>query len=382
MKILYGLILVLALSACAQKQSIKTVAPQQVLKAIPVNTPVVVSYKTKSGSSQAVSQQKIFGSNSIQSFSAAKSPEITRSETITIAAAGDVMLGGTATPFLEKQGYDFPFDSTRSILTSADIAIVNLETPLTHTDELLVKKKYRFRNPPEKVIPALQNAGIDIVSLANNHTLDYGYAGLRDTEEALLNGNIAYHGAGQTIADARKAVVLERKGQKIGFLAYSNTFPKEFWAGKNRPGTAFGHERHVRADVKALVDQGVEIIVVSFHWGQEGSTTLRPYQPMLAKAAIDSGADMVIGHHPHVLQEIEEYNGGVILYSLGNYIFGSFSNRVNESAVINVSFKGGEYESLEVTPILVNNFKVHFNPKILSGAAAQKAFNDLKWPSK
>ncbi len=347
MKKVSALVLLLSLSACAFKPAKQEQTPIP----IPENNPVVKSYKVVKPASNIV----------------------------TIAAAGDVMLGGTATPYLEQNGYDYPFDTTRSILSSADIAIINLETPLTNAGELLVEKKYRFRNPPEKVIPALENAGIDIVSLANNHTLDYGYSGLSDTLAALDTSKVAYHGAGENLTEARKAVVMQRNGQSIGFLAYSNTFPEEFWAGKNRPGVAFGHQHYVQADVEALVARGVDIIVVSFHWGREGTTELRPYQPLLAKTAIDAGADLVIGHHPHVLQEIEVYKEGVILYSLGNFVFGSFSNRVQESAIVTVKFENGKYAGLDVTPLLVNNFKVYFQPRLLTPEQGKKAFQDLKW---
>lgn len=350
MKKISLLVLLLSVAACAVKPTQK---PQSQPKLVPIpeNKPVIISYQT-------------IGK---------------RSQQITIAATGDVMMGGTATPYLEKQGYDFPFDTTRQILRKADIAIINLETPLTNEGELLVEKKYRFRNPPEKVIPALQNAGIDIVSLANNHTLDYGYSGLNDTLRTLSQGGIAYHGAGQSLAEARKPVIMERNGQTIGFLAYSNTYPEEFWAKSNRPGVAFGHQHYVKADVEALTQQGIDIIIVSFHWGREGTTKLRPYQPLLAKTAIDAGADMVIGHHPHVLQQIEEYKDGVILYSLGNFVFGSFSNKVQESAIIEATFENGRYQSLSVTPLLVNNFKVYFQPKVLTQEQSEQVYKDLKW---
>ena len=179
-----------------------------------------------------------------------------------------------------------------------------------------------------------------------------------------------------------RPVVMQRNGQRIGFLAYSNTFPKRI-SGLRKTGLvfAFGHEQDVKADVAALQQQGVDIIVVSFHWGREGTTELRPYQPLLARAAIDAGADLVIGHHPHVLQRIEEYKQGLILYSLGNFVFGSFSNRVNESALVKVIFKQGQYKRLEITPLLVNNFKVYFQPKLLSSEQAEKAYQDLQWPA-
>lgn len=297
---------------------------------------------------------------------------------VRLAAVGDIMLGGKAAPLLEREGYGYPFATTRDILTGADLAIGNLETALTDGDDKLVDKQYRFRNPPHKVAPALAEAGFDIVSLANNHTLDYGYAGLRDTLAALERYGIRHHGAGGSRAEARRPVVFELAGgRRAGFLAYSNTFPREFWAGETRPGTAFGHQAHVRADVAALAERGVEVIVVSFHWGRERQTELRDYQPLLARTAIDAGADLVIGHHPHILQGVERYKDGVILYSLGNFAFGSYSPHVHTSAVAEVIFEDGRFRELVMTPLNINNFEVEMQPRVLEGASARAVFDEL-----
>src|SRR5687768_16464208 len=218
----------------------------------------------------------------------------------------------------------------------------------------ITEKEFLFRNPPEKVVPALKRAGFDIVSLANNHTLDYGAEGLSDTLAALDQYEIRHHGAGMNSTEARKPVVFEfPNGQQAGFLAYSCTFPEEFWAGLNSAGTAFCHEQHVRSDVARLTEQKVDIIVVSFHWGAERVKELRPYQPLLAHAAIDAGADLVIGHHPHILQSIEYYRDALILYSLGNFTFGSRTLNARTSAVANIAFRDGKFSKLEMTPINV-----------------------------
>jgi poly-gamma-glutamate synthesis protein (capsule biosynthesis protein) len=300
-----------------------------------------------------------------------------------LAAVGDIMLGGNAKGVLEHRGYDSPFVATAHLLQQADLAIGNLETPLTDRGKPLTDKTWLFRNPPDKVGPALQRAGFDIVTLANNHTLDYGVEGLQDTFAALDKYGIRYIGAGLNLSEARRAVVIETPDkQTIGFLGYSNTFPEEFWASKHTPGTAFGHLSHVQEDVKTLVEQGVDIIVVSFHWGQERKTELRPYQPLLGRAAIDAGADLVIGHHPHILQGIERYKEGLILYSLGNYAFTTFSNAVNTSAVAEIEFLDGRFESLTMTPININNFQVELQPQILVGEKAEAVFRELDVLSK
>jgi poly-gamma-glutamate synthesis protein (capsule biosynthesis protein) len=166
-------------------------------------------------------------------------------------------------------------------------------------------------------------------------------------------------------------------GRTAGFLAYSSTFPEEYWAGRDRPGTAFGHEQAVRADVAKLVTQGVDIIVVSFHWGQELAKELRPYQPLLAHAAIDAGADLVLGHHPHILQAVEHYRDGLILYSLGNFAFGSRTTTAVTSVIASIVFEDGRFRRLEMTPINVNNFQIEFQPRPLSDTAAVSVYNEL-----
>lgn len=299
-----------------------------------------------------------------------------KNETLTIAAVGDIMMDGTSRPELQKFGYDYPFVHVGEYIQRADIALGNLEGPLTHGGSNDVEKKYIFRSPPDKVAAALAKTGFDVFSLANNHTLDYGVQGLSDTIDALNRHGLVYSGAGMDLASARQHVIVERKGKRIAFLAYSLTFPEEFWARKNRPGTAFGHEKHVRADVqKARAD--ADIVIVSFHWGREGTTELRPYQKSLGRAAIDEGAAAVVGHHPHILQGIEKYKDGIILYSLGNFVFGSYSYKAKRAAIAELVLEDEKVKKVNLIPINVFNPQVVFQPRVLTGNAAAEVINEL-----
>ncbi len=312
-----------------------------------------------------------------------------------IAAVGDIMLGGTGTPEFERFGYDYPFDKTRQLLKQSHIVFGNLEGPLTHTDHEAVTKKYRYRSAPEKVAPALLNAGFNVVSLANNHTMDQGAEGLRHTLEALDLVGIKHTGAGMNLAEARKPAILEASGARVAFLAYTLTFPEEFWATAERPGSPFGHESQVRADIAAAKQQA-DIVLVSFHWGQEGKTELRDYQKQLGRAAIDAGAAAVIGHHPHVLQGVERYKHGVILYSLGNFAFGTYGPEAFRSAVAELTFREEwcrdapiteprmhkKLAELRLHPLNVRNAEVVFQPLPLAGAAADKVVAELQQISK
>lgn len=294
-----------------------------------------------------------------------------------VIAVGDMMLDGTARPVLQANGYDYPFAEVRHFFQGAHIVIGNLEGPLTTRGTPEQDKAYVFRSPPDKVGPALRNAGFTVVSLANNHTLDFGADGLAETIEALAAVGIAHVGAGPNLHDARTPVMVEAAGTRVALLAYSLTLPGHFHAEANKPGTAFGHEAHVRTDVAAARTQA-DIVLVSFHWGQEGKTTLREYQTRLGHAAIDAGAAAVFGHHPHILQGIEHYRDGVILYSLGNFTFGSYSQQAQVSAVAELTFDGPRLAVLRLYPINVNNVEVEFQPKPLTGAGAARVVEELR----
>ena len=309
-------------------------------------------------------------------------PEATPLQPVTamplkVIAVGDMMLDGTARPVLQANGYDYPFAEVRKFFDGAHIVIGNLEGPLTTRGAPEQDKTYVFRSPPDKVGQALRNAGFTAVSLANNHTLDFGAEGLAQTIEALDAVGIAHIGAGPNLKDARKPVFVETAGTRVALLAYSLTLPEHFYAEANKPGTAFGHEAHLRADVASARKQA-DIVLVSFHWGQEGKTTLREYQTRLGHVAIDSGAAAVFGHHPHILQGIEHYKDGVILYSLGNFTFGSYSKDAQVSAVAELTFDGPHVAALRLYPINVNNFEVEFQPKPLTGENAARVIEELR----
>lgn len=307
----------------------------------------------------------------------ARKAPVTSSAELRIAAVGDIMLGGTAAPEMRKYGYDYPFEQTQDILKQAQIVFGNLEGPLTDGGAAGTAKQYVFRSPPDKVAPALARAGFNVVSLANNHTLDYGPEGLEDTRAALDKSGIRHAGAGRNATEARQPVYMMADGVTVAFLAYSLTFPEEFWAGSDKPGTAFGHEKHVRADV-AAARQTADIVVVSFHWGQEGKTELRDYQTQLAHAAIDAGASAVLGHHPHILQGVEQYKHGVILYSLGNFAFGSYSNTATRSAIALLTFRDRQWRELKMIPLNVKNAEVVFQPRPLVGRDAADVVEHLQ----
>ena len=305
---------------------------------------------------------------------------------IELVAVGDIMLGGTAEEIMLREGFSYPFTQIQPLLSDADIVIGNLEGPLTTLCQSPLEdgdKEYLFRSLPDGVAPALKRAGFNLLNLANNHILDYGVEGMQQTMQSLKRYKIRYVGAGKNRQQARRGTIMQTRSGSVGFLSYSLTFPESFWATEDRPGTAFGHKEQIQQDITRLKSQA-DVVVVSFHWGREKTTELRPYQPDLGRAAIDAGASLVIGHHPHVLQAFERYRNGLIMYSLGNFVFGSYSPDAQYSVIARVILHQQAFHSIEITPINVLNTEVVFQPRLLpenEAKAVIEHINRLSAPS-
>ncbi len=296
------------------------------------------------------------------------------SDTITVNAVGDVMFANWATSILDSAGISYPLRSVKPLLLDADVRVGNLESPISDTG-VAFEKTYTFKIPVRHA-GVLIDGAFDVVTLANNHILDNGEIALNSTIRVLDSIGVKHIGAGQNVMQAREAVIIEKKGKKIGFLGYSLTFPEEFWAGEKKPGTAFGHAAYLAEDIPKLRSK-VDYLIVVFHWGVEKSLVLKDYQKEMGHLAIDLGADAVVGHHPHILQGIELYKGKPIAYSLGNFCFGTWTNAVWDSAILKLFFADNGFVKAEVTPILINNNMVRMQPRPLTGSDALKSLKGL-----
>jgi len=293
---------------------------------------------------------------------------------VTVLAVGDVMMGASMEPSIRENGPDHPFAGTAHAIRRADIAICNLEAPFG-TKGKPFNKKFTFLVPPSYA-GALARAGFDAVAMANNHMMDFGPGPLEETIRILDSLGIAHSGAGRDLAAARKPAVVERNGLKVAFLSYSEVYPSQFWATAKRPGTAQGLDGHVAQDV-AAARKAADLVVVSFHWGAEMMDSPKPYQKRLAHLSVDSGADLVLGHHPHILQGMELYKGRLIAYSLGNFAFGSRSRKCTESVMLEVRLaKNGPGEA-RIIPVCVDNLKTGFQPRIENGDSGKRILTNL-----
>ncbi len=294
-------------------------------------------------------------------------PLCLQAEEIVINAVGDVMLAGRWTTTLRKNGYASIFQNVTKELTTGDLTIANLESPVARGGTEFTGKKFRFRAEPE-LAGALKNSGIQLVTLANNHSMDFGGEALAETVENLKQAGVAWIGAGANIHEARQMALYTIKGKKIAFLGYSLTQPVEFFAGKDRPGTAPGFETYFLEDIRRARQQA-DVVIVSFHWGTEGKSDIQPYQRTVAHRAVDAGADVIIGHHPHVLRGVERYKSGIIFYSLGNFAFASKSKTADAGVIVRLRFDEEKREA-ELLPLDILHRRVGFQPQRASGTQA------------
>ncbi|MFH1188703.1 MAG: CapA family protein [bacterium] len=278
---------------------------------------------------------------------------------ITLLFVGDIMLSRGVAYQTEKNGGDgrYPFLRIADVVRGADIAFGNLEGPLSDvgTDE---RNLYSFRADP-KMMEGLVYAGFDVLSLANNHIGDWGHDALSDTVLRLKAANILPIGAGENYREANKVVVKKIGNTRFGFLAYTNLLPERFVATEDRVGVSEWGIEKIKKDI-TLAKQKSDIVIVSFHWGEEYSKEPVMYQKEFARACIDAGADIIVGHHPHVVQPVERYKDGVIMYSLGNFVFDqNFSKETMRGLMVTVHVKEKKISDVQQkTTIISSGFQV------------------------
>jgi poly-gamma-glutamate capsule biosynthesis protein CapA/YwtB (metallophosphatase superfamily) len=274
---------------------------------------------------------------------------------ITLMAVGDIMLSRTIGDMIETEGIESPFEFTAETLSAADITLGNLECSISIQGEP-EDKTYAFR-APLAAVESLSYSGFDLVSLANNHILDYGPDALEETLQTLHDQSILSVGAGMDADQAYQPVIMEINGLKIAFLAFADVPTIDYdyttWeADINKPGIAWAHPDNIIQGVQAAKAQA-DIVVVLFHNGYEIAQKVSAEQQEVAHLAIDNGAALVIGSHPHVLQRIEAYNEGLIVYSMGNFVFDNFLFPPNYSAILSVTLNAQGVLSYELIDVIV-----------------------------
>ncbi len=320
------------------------------------------------------------------------------SATWTLFAGGDIMLdrGVYETLRVKGKGADFPFDggtadiagrtccsafgwkvpttrrtgnagAFRELIKGADIAIANFENPAPDNPRWHTKGTVFSADPT--LIDGLANAGIDYVSLANNHIRDAGGQGLLQTIENIEQRGIKVSGAGKDLAAARRPAIMEAGGVKVAILAY-DAIAGKYHATATRIGSAPLQARLVKADVAAARKAGADIVIVFPHWGTEYDPTPFASQQKLARMIIDAGADMIIGNHAHWAAAMEVYQGKPIWYALGNFVFDqTWSEPTMEGITLELTFRGKELAQVRIRPHIILD---KAQPNFLDPAGAGK----------
>lgn len=289
-----------------------------------------------------------------------------------IAFLGDTLLGGDAQETLDRRGYAYAVEGIAPLLADADMVVANLEGPVTTLDQRVPKRdqgrrRWWYRALPES-LAALADVGIRLVSLANNHVLDYGVSGLRDTIEALDAAGIAHCGAGPDEPSARAPANVTVDGCRIAFVSgmqrYRMYEQEGLYAKGEQAGTALLDPGTIHDDLAWADDAHLRVALV--HWGRN-YRPVTPRQRELGAALVGSGADLVIGHHPHVGQPVTLADGCKLLYSLGNGAFGSrgrFAKRGQPpyGLVATIEADRRRISALELRVIEVDNRRVAYRP--------------------
>ena len=291
---------------------------------------------------------------------------------LTLSVVGDCTLGTDETfdydtslnAYYDNNGKDYFFKNVKSIFEADDLTIANFEGTLTDSDAR-EDKTFAFKAPAEYA-QILTSGSVEAVNTANNHSHDYGEQSYTDTLTALDNADITHFGYDDT-------AVMDIKGVKVGLV------------GIYELNDHLGREQQLKDNIAKVKTDGAELIVVIFHWGNETETVPDTNQMTLGRLAIDEGADLVCGHHPHVLQGIETYKGKNIVYSLGNFCFGGNSSPSDMDTMIfqqtfRLSADGAvEDAGINLIPARVSSSDStnDFQPKILGAEAGQKLLNKI-----
>jgi poly-gamma-glutamate synthesis protein (capsule biosynthesis protein) len=247
---------------------------------------------------------------------------------VSMVFVGDIMLADKVGQGI-RDGHD-PLQPFAAILKQSDIRIANLECVVATVGEAVEDKPYTFRAHP-RVLPLLKRH-VDAVSLANNHTGDFGHGAFKQMLQLLQKAKIPYVGGGMDLNEAHQPLIFERQGLRIAVLAYNEFFPRSFEADVDRPGHAWSDDEQVQADIRdARVTHHADLVITFMHWGFENESRSNARQQQLARWMIDAGADAVIGSHPHVTQEMAVYKDKPVFYSLGNFVFDGFTGKDNNT---------------------------------------------------
>jgi poly-gamma-glutamate synthesis protein (capsule biosynthesis protein) len=299
------------------------------------------------------------------------------SATVKLGFIGDILLAGTVGELTDREGALAPWEAVKDILRGYDLVAGNLECAVGSAGSPLPGKTWTFR-ADARTLGGMREAGVDVVSLANNHTLDYGTEGLLETVDLVKKAGIGAIGAGATDKAARVPYVFEKNGIKVGILATTVVVPSSSWkATAGSPGLAvdyWGWYPDIVASIKEL-SKAVDVVVVLVHWGEERTTEPVDWVMPISRAMKEAGAHAIIGSHPHVLEGIAYDGRALTAYSLGNFVFSTRPDipACQVGGILELTVSKGKVESVSVVPTEI----VWGKTVVAEGAAKSEALETL-----
>ncbi len=298
---------------------------------------------------------------------------------VTILWAGDTLLADAAQERLEQNGYQWPFEHLLPLL-DADYIIVNQEGPITVLEEKFDPDQRWSYNAQPEAAAALAAVGIDAVGLSNNHAMDRGPVGLADTIRHLDEAGVRAFGAGLNLAQAEAPLLIDTPHGAVGVVGLSLDWGANRTAGPEQAGTVVINEQSIRRGYELARAAGARWVVAYVHWGANYEPVGRREREWAAGFA-RAGYSLVIGHHPHVQQPIDVMDGMPVVYSLGNFVFGSkgrFDRDYPGYGLIAVSVLGPDgFESLRLRCILTDNYLVQYQPRPCNPAQSEAVLSSL-----
>jgi poly-gamma-glutamate synthesis protein (capsule biosynthesis protein) len=280
---------------------------------------------------------------------------------LTVIAVGDLNLGRSLGKQIIAGRKSYTFAKVRDEIAGADVAFANLESQISDQKGVTEgSSNYVFTAPPVAA-DEIANAGFDVVSTANNHAWDFGERAMRETIENMRRVGVATTGTGETLDEAYRPAVVERKGWRVGVLAVTGVFNSPFETSPAHDHVAWADPLLVGLKIKELRAAGVDVVIVSYHGGVEYTPQPTDETRAFARACVDAGADAFVGHHPHVTQGVEWYNGKPIFFSLGNFVFKQFDPWTDRGLAVRMTFRDGGGVAVEYLPVAVD-----YQPRFLS----------------
>lgn len=271
---------------------------------------------------------------------------------VTVTMVGDMMFARNMNIVTNHYGYDYLFQYARPYFQSSDLVTGNFENPIVLKQGYPLADKFIHLKTGPEAAKVLARMGFDVVNLANNHMKDFGKPGLMDTRKVFRQTGVDTVGAGRDLKSAKQIRYYTVNGVKVAVLGMSEVLPKGFRAHKDRSGI-LPADPNIFMPLVAKAKRNADLVLVHIHWGIEYDSHFHPRQRDLAHALADAGADIIIGHHPHVLEPIEVYNNSVIFYSLGNFVFDQGWSRTKETALVQYKLYPDGKARIEVVPMMI-----------------------------